>query len=662
MHNNYVGGHNRLALGVCYYPEHWPESQWQSDAQKMASLGLRYVRIGEFAWSRLEPTRNQFTFDWLDRAITVLAAHNLRVVLCTPTATPPKWLIDEHPDILPVSVTTGATRGFGSRRHYDFSSAIYLREAKRITEVLARRYGHDERIVGWQVDNELCCHDTAHSASAAARVAFQHWCQQRYGTIDALNEAWGNVFWSMEYPSFDSIELPVLAVTETSPAHRLAYRRFSSDQVIAFHDAQVTALHAHTSGQWVTHNFIPMKDTQTDCFALAKPLDFVSYDSYPLGRTEFLLGDTNPELATRYMRTGHPDYTAYYLDQCRGLKKRGFWVMEQQPGPVNWAPSNPRPAPGMITLWSIEAFAHGADVVSYFRWRQAPFAQEQMHAGLLRPDNTPSDAWSEVERVNRIVSLLSEEDLALPTARVALVVDVQSQWVAEIERQGQGYTTNNIQFQWYSALRRLGVAVDVVSQHSDLSSYALILVPSLPIVSSAFKHALASASALFLLGPRFGAKTPEFSIPQGLPPGDARALTGFHVQSVETLRPEVAEPLQFGGQQFVSRVWCESVAVDDAEILATYQDNRPALTRCGNVLALATLTCDDFLSALLQTLFTECNIDFHEQLGDCRVMGRGGLMFAFNYGGDPKALPVNPAQIVYGENPIPPRDLMIWRP
>ena len=179
------------------------------------------------------------------------------------------------------------------------------------------------------------------------------------------------------------------------------------------------------------------EDTQTDCFALAAPLDFVSYDSYPLGRTEFLLGRNEPELARRYMRTGHPDYTAFYLDQCRGLKGRGFWIMEQQPGPVNWAPSNPRPAPGMVALWTLEAIAHGADVVSFFRWRQAAFAQEQMHAGLLRSDRSHSDAWQEVETVIQLLTQLANEPLPQPTARVALVTDVSAQWVYDIERQGQ---------------------------------------------------------------------------------------------------------------------------------------------------------------------------------------------------------------------------------
>ena len=212
-------------FGVCYYPEHWPQSQWGQDATMMAELGLTYVRIGEFAWSRLEPNPGEYDFGWLDAAIASLTNAGLKVVMGTPTATPPKWLIDQWPEILPVDPDTGRTRGFGSRRHYDFSSAVYLRESLRITEAMAKRYGNHKGVVGWQTDNELCCHDTALSGSALARNAFQDWCQQRYTSIDKLNNDWGNVFWSMEYRDFSEIELPIGAVTETSPAHRLAYRR-----------------------------------------------------------------------------------------------------------------------------------------------------------------------------------------------------------------------------------------------------------------------------------------------------------------------------------------------------------------------------------------------------------------------------------------------------
>lgn len=663
---SFMGGFSQLALGVCYYPEHWPEEDWVEDAAQMRALGLRCVRIGEFAWSRLEPQRDQFDFGWLDRAIATLAAEGLKVVLCTPTATPPKWLIDECPEILPGDPASGHVRGFGSRRHYDFSSTVYREEAVRICSVLAQRYGNDARIIGWQTDNELCCHDTAHSRSTAAGQAFQLWCESRYGNIDDLNTAWGNVFWSMEYLSFDSIELPFGAVTETNPAHQMAYRRFASEQILRFHNACCSALEEHIQNQWITHNFIPMKDTQTDCFALAAPLDFVSYDSYPLGRSEFLLGRDEPELARRYMRTGHPDYTAFYLDQCRGLKNRGFWIMEQQPGPVNWAPSNPRPAPGMVALWTLEAIAHGADVVSFFRWRQAKFAQEQMHAGLLRPDRSQSDAWHEIEDVVRVLNILKEESLPQPQAQVALVTDVSAQWVSDIEQQGQGVEAHRVTFQFYRALRRLNVAVDIVSHSADLSHYALVIVASMPIVSETLLETCEQSDATLLFGPRCGAKTPEFQIPPNRAPGLLEPWLNVKVNSVETLRPDVTEPFEYQDQVFHSRLWCEDLTVADATVAAYYQQSRPALVRKGRCLYLATLTDDAFLRQLLGDLLKEREVVICELPEDVRTMTRGSVTFAFNYGATAYTLnrlsdlPLN-AEFLVGDAVLAPRGFSIWR-
>ena len=662
MTERFTGGHGQLALGVCYYPEHWPTTDWAEDAAQMAALGLRYVRIGEFAWSRLEPQPGVFNFAWLDEAISTLADAGLQVVLCTPTATPPKWLVDAHPEMLPVEPATGAMRGFGSRRHYDFSSAVYRRESARITLQLARRYGQDPRVVGWQTDNELCCHDTTHSASPGARAGFQEWCEVRYGTIDALNIAWGNVFWSMEYPDFAAIELPFGAVTETNPAHQLAYRRFASDAVLSFHSAQVQVLRENTQGQWITHNFIPMKDTQTDCVALAADLDFVSYDSYPLGRSEFLLGRDHPEEARRYMRTGHPDYTAYWLDQCRGLRNRGFWIMEQQPGPVNWAPANPRPAPGMVTLWTVEAIAHGADVVSYFRWRQARFAQEQMHAGLLGPDRSRADAWAEVETAVGILAALEGLDLPSPRGDAAMVVDVTAQWVAEIEVQGKGYDTNTVQFQFYKALRRLGIAVDIVGPDADLSSYQLVVVPSLPMVPDALIDACQSTGALVLFGPRSGAKTDEFQIPADCAPGVLQQLIEVRVNSVETLRPEVTEPFTYRGEPVHSRLWCEDLTVGNAEVAAHYQEDRPALVRGGRFAYLSTLTDDAFLDLLLTDLLEECGIGINPPPEDVRLMRRGEVSFAWNYGNVPRHIDLpRGATLLWGNREMPAHGVCIWR-
>ena len=646
-------------LGVCYYPEHWPESWWAEDARRMAALGLVYVRIGEFAWSRLEPDPGRHDFDWLDRAIATLGAAGLKVVLGTPTATPPKWLIDAHPEILPVDPRNGRTRGFGSRRHSDFSSPAWFDAAMRITEALARRYGENPHIAGWQTDNELACHDTAASASPAAREGFRAWCRTRYGSIDALNSAWGNVFWSMEYRSFDEIELPVLAVTETSPAARMAFARYTSDKVVAFHDAMVAIIRAHSPGRFVTHNFIPMPETGVDNHALAAPLDFASYDNYPLGRTDLAMARAPAEVFRPWQRTGHPDLQAIMFDQTRGLTGKCFWVMEQQPGPVNWALHNPRPAPGMVRLWSWEAFAHGAAVVSFFRWRQAPFAQEQMHAGLLRPDSSEAEAWPEI---TQLAAELAQISLPPPEpAPVAIIIDIEAQWLSGIERQGRGYDYTALTGQWYDALRRLGLDVDFVAPGASLTPYKLVLAPALAMPDSDAVAQLRETDALVVLGPRSGAKTRDVTIPDGLPPGPLRALLPIRVLSVETLRPDCPGGLAYENKDFYSVSWRESLDVGDCDVVARYEDGTAALVRRGRLHYLATLTDDAFLEALFTDLAAEVGIAITPVDGALRLRRRGPLAFAINYGDTPAVAPApEGASFLLGSRQVEPRDLAIW--
>ena len=649
-------------FGVCYYPEHWPKAQWQRDAEMMAELGLTYVRIGEFAWSRLEPRDGELQFAWLDEAVETLARAGLKVVMGTPTATPPKWLVDKIPDILPVDPETGRKRGFGSRRHYDFSSDAYLGEALRITELLAKRYGSHDAVVGWQTDNELCCHDTTLSASAAARDAFQRWCSAQYSNIEALNEAWGNVFWSMEYQDFSEIELPVGAVTETSPAHRLAYRRFSSAKVVDFHERMVEMIRRHAPDKFVTHNFIPMADTGVDNFALAAPLDFTSYDNYPLGRADIKFRDSPPEEFRKYMRTGHPDFATYSHDQVRGLSKDGFWVMEQQPGPVNWADNNPRPAPGMVRLWTLEAFAHGADCVSFFRWRQAPFAQEQMHAGLLRPDNSKAAAWTEVEQAIADAALLNSTDEKKQTASVAIVTGAESYWVSDIERQSESYSFDDVQFDYYHALRAVGVSVDFISAEMAFDSYALVIAPGLPIVDDDFVERCERSRATFVFGPRSGTKTREFGYPLELPPGPLQRIAPLRVLSVETLRPDCGEALSWNGKRYESLTWREELDAPDAEVLAEYDEGGPALVRYGRIHYVGSLTDSSFLKDFFQRLCEELDIETHSIADDVRLERRGDLMFAFNYSERAHDLQLDKnVEVLLGERHVQPRDVTVWK-
>ncbi len=489
-------------LGVCWYPEQWPEAWWADDARAMRELGLSLVRIGEFAWSAIEPQPGRFDWTWYDRAIETLACEGLKIVLGTPTATPPKWLVDRHPEILPHD-RSGRPRGFGSRRHYDFSSPVYRDHAARIAEAVAKRYGRHEAVVGWQTDNEYGCHDTTRSYSPAARAAFRDWLAQRYQSPDALNAAWGNRFWSQELSSFDEAELPNLTVTEANPAHRLAFARFASDQVRDFNRIQARIIRAHSPGRWIAHNYMGFV-TDFDHFDVGADLDVAGWDSYPLGFTDSLphigLADAD-RLA--WAETGHPDIAAFHHDLYRAVGRGRWMVLEQQPGPVNWALWNPAPRKGQVRLWTWEALAHGAEAVCYFRWRQNPRAQEQMHAGLNRPDRVLDTGGEEAALVAREMRGAWWGEAPPPTERsaVALVFDYPSIWAVETQPQGRDYRPLAIVFDWYQALRRLGLDVDVVRAGESLDGYALAVAPCLPIVAEAAAQAFARFGGVALFGP-----------------------------------------------------------------------------------------------------------------------------------------------------------------
>ena len=645
-------------LGVCYYPEHWPREWWGDDARRMREMGLSQVRIGEFAWSRIEPERGRFEWAWLDEAINILKHAGLSVVMCTPTATPPKWLVDEMPEMLALDAM-GRPRRFGSRRHYCFSHEGYRAESRRITRAVAERYGAHPAVIAWQTDNEYGCHETTLSWSAAALNSFRLWLSDRYQDIGALNAAWGNVFWSMEYRSFDEIDLPNFTVTEPNPAHVLDFRRFSSRQVATFNQEQCRILRACSPGRDLTHNFMGFV-TDFDHHEVAADLDIAAWDSYPLGFLEqFWFTD---EEKSRYARQGHPDIAAFHHDLYRGVGRGRWWVMEQQPGPVNWARFNPAPLPGMVRLWTLEAIAHGAEVVSYFRWRQAPFAQEQMHAGLLRPDRRDDVASDEVRRVVAEIRRLHHGDAFTETtevrADVALVFDYEAEWVTQIQPQGAGWSALRTAFEWYTALRELGLDVDIVPSTADISGYKVVAVPCLPIVAESFVEQLQRSTAQVLIGPRSGSKTSHFSIPVDLPPGSLQRLLPLKVTRVESLREGMIEY----GSNFAVHRWLEHVE-SSLPSEWTLDNGRGVLYRHQQVRYLAASLDPASMRRLLKTIAEEVGVRVCELTEDVRLRRLGSLCFAFNYSTDTRSIgEVLPegTPMLLGSVELAPADVAVW--
>jgi beta-galactosidase len=674
-----------MQLGVCYYPEQWPESYWSTDAARMVEMGISHVRIAEFAWSCIEPEAGRFDWAWLDRVVQTLSTAGLKIIMCTPTATPPKWLVDSDASILAIDAN-GQPKRAGSRRHYCFSSAAFRVQSKRISTAVAQRYGQHPAVVAWQTDNEYGCHFTVQSFSLDARNRFRKWLAKRYVTIDKLNAAWGNVFWSQTYRNFDEIDPPFQSVTEAHPALRLDWKRFGSDEVVEFNREQVEIIRRESPGRLITHNFMGFF-TEFDHYKVSKDLDVASLDSYPIGFTQmFFLNDQEKYM---WAETGHPDIPSFHYDLYRGMcAQNKWWVMEQQPGPVNWAHWNPIPKDGMVRLWTWQAMAHGCGLVSYFRWRQAPFAQEQMHAGLLMPDSTDAQGALEVNQLSKeIKNIVSSfpHGLKKSQAEVALVFDYDSIWMAEIQPQGIDYNALELVFRLYSTLRSLGLDVDIISSRVDLSGYRLIVLAAQWHIEPTLQiqlEQLEKSKTHMLIAPRAGSKSEYLSISEPLPPGVLSKLIGAKVLRVGSLPPSVNVPL-FSANKVpsdgknssnspianVSR-WIEELQCIDASPLWVNAKGKPIVVRKDKVTYVGAWIADADWQNLLIDICANIDLKAKKLAQGLRLSHFGKVVLATNF--SDQAISWQPnigavaakqqtKRILLGEETIPPQGIAIWQ-
>ncbi|GGR60443.1 beta-galactosidase [Deinococcus seoulensis] len=634
-----------LTLGVCDYPEHVDPATWPEHARQQRALGLHFVRLAEFAWSRLEPRPGEFDWAWLDQAIEVAVAAGLQVVLCTPTAAPPAWLVEAHPEILPVG-RDGRRRTAGSRRHADLSSPAFREASVRITQAMAERYGTHPALIGWQTDNEFGWGDTAQSFTPAAQAAFQAWLRERYGTTDALNDAWGNVFWSMEYSDWTQIPLPGQGVSASSPSHVLDFMRFSSGQVAAFQADQVALLRRASPGRFVTHNFMGYFSA-FDHYEVAAGLDFAAWDNYPTGTLgavhEWNLLD--PSFALTYARTGHPDVTAFNHDLYRGLTGagRGLWILEQQCGQVDWAPSNPLPAPGAVNLWTAQAWAHGADAVTYFRWQAATMAQEIMHSGLLRHDGTPDRGAAEVAGTDP-----ARYPCVPVRNRVALLHDYESLWLYGAQPHAQGMSYWAQVFTYYRELRRMGVDVDILHPDSPLDRYDLIVAPALTLMTPERARHLrrAAGHSRVVFGPRTAFRTASGRAAQTAPGSLLAQLTGARLQNFDSLPAGLTQPVGGHGASghgvggHGAALWAESYVPEDpaTEVLHRYAggplDGEAAVTRRGLVTLIGAHS-PSLIGKVLAGALRDANIPTLNLPEGVRLSRRGEVTLLQNWNAHP---------------------------
>jgi beta-galactosidase len=558
-------------LGVDYYPEQWPRARWEQDADLMAEAGISTVRIAEFAWSELEPSPGTFAFDWLDEAIDLLAARGLAIVLGTPTAAPPAWLVEAHPEILPRRADR-RLHGFGHRRHYCPNQPAMHAATQRIVAALGEHYGKDERIEAWQIDNELMGRCTCDACLAR----FHDWLRGRYGSIDALNESWGTVFWSQRYDDFAQVPLPELGQVPPygfgreapSPSLALDYRRFTSDSHIAFLRLQVGELRPRIGPQQrITTNLMGFKFAEIDYHALSAEIDVVAWDNYPL---------LDP--------TGRWSSPALAADAMRGLKRAPFWVLEQQTGAVGWEVLR-TPRRGQMRLHAYQAIAHGAELVSYFRWRTARFGTEQHWYGVLDAHGRPGRRYHELAELGReLEQVAGALDGAEPVSVAALLHDYDSRFALQIQPTNPSLGYEETVQRHYEAVRRLGVGVDVLAPTAPLSEYRLVVAPNLYVVDEALAaalHGYVEAGGTLVLAPRAGVKDRCNVVPELPFPALLAGLAGVEVVDVASVLD--ADPVQFAGvdgsPDGAFHGWYEQVEpAADARALAIYEDGEFAET------------------------------------------------------------------------------------
>jgi beta-galactosidase len=545
---------SRLHLGAAYYPEHWPEENWLEDIRLMHEAGLTVVRMGEFAWSSFEPSAGDFRLDWLDRAINLLASAGIVSVLSTPTAGPPAWLVQQHPDLLAVN-EYGQRAQIGNRCHYCVNSPEFHAAVQRIVEALGERFGPNPNVIGWQFDNEysrVCYCDRC-------RSLFQRYLQDQYGSLEALNERWSTRYWSQTYSSWEQIPIPIGA---HNPGLMLEFKHFITESYRKFQRLQVDALRPYIpEGVWMTHNFMKWFDGY-DHYILSADLDIASWDWY-VGK-------------------GHHDYLSSGVlhDQIRGFKQKNFWLMETQPGSINWKPINTTLAWGEARAMAWHAVAHGADAILYWQWRSALGGQEQLHGTLVDQSGQPRPFYEEVRRLGKdfaaISPILAGSEVK---ASVAMLNDYDSLWSIQWQPHHRDFDYIEHFSHYYRPLALLNVPVDVISARDltdagKLTGYRLVIAPALLSQNQAMVETLqeyVTGGGHLVLTVRCGMKDEYNALLPQRQPGALAEMAGVEVEEYYALQ----EPVPVKGNWFEgqSNLWAERLAPagkKNARIIARY--------------------------------------------------------------------------------------------
>jgi len=565
-----IPGRVGLAFGGDYNPEQWPEDVWPEDIRLMQEAGVTLVSLGIFSWALLEPEPGRYEFGWLDRILDLLHAGGISVDLANATASPPPWLARRHPESLPVN-HAGSTLYPGSRQAFCPSSTAYRSAAQALTLAIGERYASHPALVMWHVNNEYGCHN-AHCYCDVSAAAFRRWLERKYGSVDALNEAWGTAFWSQHYSAWDEIQPARLTTSFGNPTQELDFRRFSSDELLECFVAERDILHRVSPGVPVTTNFMVPNFKNLDYWAWADQTDVVSNDHYLPG------WEAEPHLEL-----------AFGADLTRGLAGESPWLlMEHSTSAVNWQHRNYAKTPGQLRRNSLAHVARGSEGAMFFQWRAAKAGAEKFHSALLPHAGTDTKVWREVVQLGDNLRSLAPIEGSRVESQVAIVFDWDSWWAVE----GDCHPSADLRYvdqarDLYSALWRKGITCSFVRQGEDLSGYRLVLVPTLHVVTDAGAAAVCdyvAGGGTALVGYFSGIVDENDHIRLGGYPAPFRELLGITVEEFFPLRTGERVHLTTDlGEEWTSGLWTELMTADGCDVVASYSDGplvgHPAVTR-----------------------------------------------------------------------------------
>jgi len=664
-----------MRIGVYYYPEAWPAEQWQRDISNIKKLNMEFVHMGEFAWAEMEPTEGKFDFDWLEKVVKMCADQGLKVVLCTPSATPPIWLTQKHPEVLMIDAD-GRVMQHGTRQQACWSVQTYRDYVGKVDAELAKRFANNPAVWGWQIDNELSHYGKEPGYNDACQQHFRAWLQKKYTTIDQLNTDWGNAFWSQKYQTFDQIRLPNAKeqIAQLNPQQMLDAQRWFADETADYIRFQAQILRkACGDRQWITTNFMYNFNAVNPSLS-ANDLDLATFTIYPAH------GNLNQgPLGFRLGSAAEMSFAHDFHRTITGVEG----IMELQPGQVNWGEVNPQPYPGAVHMWLMRAFAAGAKMVCTYRYREPLSGAEMYHYGLAGPDGvTPtigglqySQAASEIAMLRTVRDPAAKEPADYAARRTAILYNFDNRWDIDNHKQTVRWDTMDHIYRQYSALKRLGCPIDVITEDKDFSKYPFVVAPAYQLVDVDLVKRwtdYAQNGGHLILTCRTGQKDRRGHLWEGPWAMPILELIGAKISFYDCLPAPNTGHVYADGRNYDWVSWAEVLDPDAAtDVLATYADQfysgKPAaITRTlgkGTVTYIGVDSVTGELEAqLIRGVFQRAKVDV-EQLDDGFLVDwRDGFWVATNFTEKTLTIPASATTpLLVGTRDLPPAGVAVWK-